>query len=41
VLELTARAAFDGSLELRSKQGPSYSLSEAVARHLLITAITA
>ena len=41
VLELTARAEFDGSLELRSKQGTSYSLSEAVARHLLITAITA
>jgi DtxR family Mn-dependent transcriptional regulator len=41
VLELTARAAFDGSLELRSKQGPTYSLSESVARHLLITAITA
>lgn len=34
LLEVRARHAFDGSLELRSKQGPVYTISAAVAEHL-------
>lgn len=36
-LDVSARAPFDGSLELRSKQGPTYAISATVAQHLLIT----
>ena len=35
-LELRARHAFDGSLELKSKQGQTYVLSAQVAEHLQV-----
>jgi DtxR family transcriptional regulator, Mn-dependent transcriptional regulator len=37
-LELRARLAFDGSVELRAKSGPVYTLSAQVAEHLQVEA---
>lgn len=38
LLDITARQAFDGSLELRAKNGPTYNLSAQVAEHLHVEA---
>ncbi|HMC98315.1 MAG TPA: metal-dependent transcriptional regulator, partial [Flavobacteriales bacterium] len=38
LLEVVARQAFDGSLELRVKKGPAYTLSAQVAEHLHVEA---
>ncbi|MEO8590048.1 MAG: metal-dependent transcriptional regulator [Flavobacteriales bacterium] len=41
LLDVTARQAFDGSLELREKNGRSYMLSAQVAEHLHVEAASA
>jgi DtxR family Mn-dependent transcriptional regulator len=41
VLLVHAKEPFDGSLELRWKQGPSCTVSARVAQHLLITPVNA
>ncbi len=38
LLNVTARQSFDGSLELRTKNGPAYNLSAQVAEHLHVEA---